>query len=206
MSLFGRLAQSWTEGTVLALDGLRRGLTDRFPVEEDPPPVTPYETVDEVGKLRLRYYRPAVSSHGTPLLLVYSLIKRPFILDLDPDRSVVRTLTGLGFDVYVTDWIPPVASESWRGLDAYVNEDLDGAVRAIQAHRGVEQVTLLGYCFGALLTALYTALHQDAVEKLVTLAIPLDMSVRDFPHRNLMDRFDLETAELVTEIYGNCPA
>ena len=42
-----------------------------------------------------------------PLLLIYSLIKRPFILDLQPGRSVVEYLVKQGFDVYLIDWIPP---------------------------------------------------------------------------------------------------
>ena len=206
LSLLDGISRAWTEDTILGLDALRRGLTDPFPVEEDPPPVTPYEVIHESGRIRLRYYRGDDGSRRTPLLLVYSLIKRPFILDLDTRRSVVRNLLRRGFDVYLTDWLPPEDCDSWRGLDAYVNGDLDGAVRAIRRHRGVKQVSMLGYCFGGLLSAVYAALHPEPVEKLITLAIPFDLSLRETPLSGLIDRLDPGTLDLVTEIHGNCPA
>ena len=59
------------------------------PFENDPPPVTAYDSVDEFGVLRLRHYAPLAEDSGhPPVLLVYSLFKRPYILDLDKKRSV----------------------------------------------------------------------------------------------------------------------
>src|SRR6266498_3480907 len=148
LSLLSHLSQYWTDGAIRYLEGLRRGLTEPFPLREDPPPVTPYEVVYEGGKVRLRYYRAAGKPQPTPLLLVYALIKRPYILDLLPGKSVVQSLLNQGIDVYLTDWMPPTRTDSWRGFDAYVNGDLANAVHAVQIHSGVEQVPLLGYCFG----------------------------------------------------------
>ncbi len=65
---------------------------------------------------------------------------------------------------------------------------------------------MLGYCFGALLSLLYTALHPENVKNLVTLTIPFDMSVRELPIYNLMDQIDDSAVDLITKIYGNCPA
>jgi polyhydroxyalkanoate synthase len=88
--------------------------------------------VTEQGKLRLRYYRPQGQPQPTlPVLLVYALVKRPFILDFQPGRSVVEALTRQGFAVYLTDWIPPTPNDAWRGFDAYVNSDLVHAVQCI---------------------------------------------------------------------------
>ena len=205
-SLISSLPQYWTEGAIRYLEGLRNGLTEPFPLREDPPPVTPYTVIYEAGKVRLRYYRATGRSQPTPLLLVYPLIKRPYILDLTPDKSVVQSLVGQGVDLYLTDWIPPTRSESWRGFDAYVNGDLDDALHAVQLHTGVEQVPLLGYCFGGLLTTIYTALHPEKVANLMTLSLPLDLSTRKVPLFGLLDKLRPETLHRITATYGNCPA
>jgi pimeloyl-ACP methyl ester carboxylesterase len=117
---------------------------------------------------------------------VYSLIKRPFILDLQPGRSVVEALTKQGFEVYMIDWVPPSRTDSWRGFDAYVNGGLANAVRAVQIREEVEQVSLLGYCFGGLLTTLYTALYPETVKNLITFTLPLDMSVQELSMNALL--------------------
>jgi poly[(R)-3-hydroxyalkanoate] polymerase subunit PhaC len=202
MSAISSIAGLWMEGTLRTLDALRTGFGTPA---EDPPAATPYSVIYEGGKVRLRHYEARGAAQRTPILLIYSLIKRPFILDLQPGRSVVENLTGQGFDVYMIDWIPPAPADSGRGFDAYVNEDVGNAVRAVQIHRGVEQVSLVGYCFGGLLALLYTALHPNNVKNLVTLTLPLDMSVRQLPIDYMSRMLGERTAEMLVETYGNVP-
>ena len=206
LSLINPLPQYWADGAIRSLEGFRRGLTEPFPLYEDPSPVTPYEVIYAARKMRLRYYRAMGQSRPIPLLLVYPLIKRPYILDLVPDKSVVQSLIGQGIDLYLTDWIPPTRSDSWRGFEAYVNGDLHNAVRAVQCHAGVEQVPLLGYCLGGLLTTIYTALHPEKVASLITLTLPLDLSMREIPFFGLLNKLHPETLDLIITTYGNCPA
>src|SRR6202047_1430974 len=137
---------------------------------------TPSRIAYEGGKLRLRHYAPVEPAHSTPILFVYALTKRAFILDLAPGRSVVQSLAQQGFHVYLTDWIAPASSDSSRGLDAHVNKDLLNAVHVIEAERGTSQVSIIGYCLGALLGVIYTALHPRQVRNLVALTVPLEMS------------------------------
>ena len=207
MSLMTELPKYWMDGAVRALDGRRRGLSDHYPLSEDPPGVTPYEVVYEGGKVKLRHYSAqGKKSHRTPLVFVYALIKRPFILDLYPGRSVMANLTRQGFDVYMVEWIPPARADSWRGFDAYVNQDLANAVRAVQSLTGASKINLLGYCFGGLLTVLYAALHPEDIKNLITLTTPFDTAVDDNPLFNLESRFSGQTVDLITSVYGNCPA
>jgi polyhydroxyalkanoate synthase subunit PhaC len=91
---------------------------------------------------------------------------------------VVQSLAQQGFHVYLTDWIPPASGDSSRGLDAYVNEDLVNAVQVIAAERGTSQVSIIGYCLGALRGVIYTALHPWHVRNLVALTVPLEMRPR----------------------------
>jgi polyhydroxyalkanoate synthase len=204
VSVVSEVAGFWGEGALRTLNAFRRGYGAP---ENDPPIVTPYTVIYEGGKVSLRFYAArGPIRHKTPMLLVYALIKRPFILDLQKGRSVIESLTGQGFDVYFIDWIPPDASDTWRGFDAYVNGDVANAVRAVQIHSGVERINLLGYCFGALLSLIYAALHQRNLKNLITLTIPFDMSNRDLPITNFADAMSPAIADTITSIYGNCPA
>ena len=163
---------------------------------------TPSRIAYEGGKLRLRHYAPVEPAHSTPILFVYALTKRAFILDLAPGRSVVESLTQRGFHIYLTDWIAPASSDSSRGLDAYVNEDLLNAVHVIAAERETSQVSIIGYCLGALLGVIYTALHPRQVRNLVALTVPLEMSAT----ATLVPIWlSVQTVELITTLYGNCP-
>jgi polyhydroxyalkanoate synthase subunit PhaC len=203
MSAISAVASFWMEGAMRTLDAVRAGFG--IPMD-DPAPATPSRIIYESGLVRLRYYEARGTARRTPILLVYSLIKRPFILDLQPGRSVVEFLVGQGFDVYLIDWIPPRASDKWRGFDAYVNLDIRNAVRAIQIHSGIEQISILGYCFGALLSVMYAALHPNTVRNLISLTIPFDSSTRDLPIEHLSAAMTPESAAAITSIYGNMPA
>ena len=203
LNLLHEVSTSWLNSSTLVLDGLRRGMLEPYPVHEDPVGVTPYEVIAENGKARLRYYRAVGTPQATPLLIVYALIKRPYILDLQSGASLVETLTKQGFEVYLVDWLPPTQADAWRGFDAYVNHDLLNTVHAVQAHSGARKVSLLGYCFGGLLSTLYAALHPDTVKNFIPLTTPYDMSKQDIPLSQFTSQID---PELVVNVYGNCPA
>jgi polyhydroxyalkanoate synthase len=203
MPLLNDIAAHWFDGTIRTLEAVGRGFGSSA---SDPAPVTPYEVIYEGGKVSLRHYTPAERRHTTPILLVYALIKRPFIMDLQRDKSVVRALLSQGFEVYLIDWLPPTQADVERGFASYVNDEIGNAIRAVQIAEETEQVDVLGYCFGALLSLLYTALHPANVKNLVTLTIPFDMSVRELPTSKLMDSITDATVDLITKVYGNCPA
>jgi polyhydroxyalkanoate synthase len=203
LDLLQEISTSWLNSSTLVLDGLRRGMLEPYPVHEDPPGVTPYEVIAENGKARLRYYRAVGKPQATPLLIVYALIKRPYILDLQCGSSLVETLTERGFEVYLVDWQPPTKADAWRGFDAYVNQDLHNTVTAVQAHSGTKKMSLLGYCFGGLLSTLYTALHPETIKNFIPLTVPYDLSKQDIPLAQLTAHVD---PELVASAYGNCPA
>ena len=204
--LINELSQYWLDGAFRAAGGALRGLSDPYPVHEDPAGASDYDVVHQGDLMRLRYYPAQGRPRATPVLLVYALIKRPFILDLLPGRSVVESLTRQGFEVYLTDWVPPTRTDNWRGFDDYVNCELYDAVNAVTRHAGVEQVNMLGYCFGGLLSVIWTALYPDAVKNLVTLATPIDASVEGSPLYTLAARLPDEVLDSILQLHGNCPA
>jgi polyhydroxyalkanoate synthase len=142
----------------------------------DPQPITPFEIVDESGLLRLRRYSPgAVRTDLPPVLLVYPVIKRPFVLDLLPERSVVRSLLRKGIRVYLTDWVPPGIDDHARGFAEYADQDLARAVDRVCELEGVSQAALIGICCGGLFAAVYAALNPQRVSHVVTLAAPFEI-------------------------------
>jgi polyhydroxyalkanoate synthase len=167
------------------------------PFENDPAPTTAFETVADTGLLRLRHYAPPVVDAGRmPVLLVYSLFKRSYVLDLDEERSIIRCLLERGLNVYLVDWRRPRAQDAWRGLDAYVNEDLAHAVDCVREREHVEKVSIVGICFGGLLSLIYTALHPDSVGHLVPVAVGIE-------RRQIIPPMVIEQTLLM---HGNVPA
>ena len=98
---------------------------------------------------------------------MYSLVKRPYVLDLLPDRSVVRSLLREGLSVYLADWLPPRPEDTARRLYDYIEEDLAHAVDCIRRIEGVDRISLVGCCLGGFLAAVYAALHVEKVERLM---------------------------------------
>ncbi|MGD9014352.1 MAG: class III poly(R)-hydroxyalkanoic acid synthase subunit PhaC, partial [Desulfobacterales bacterium] len=63
---------------------------------------TPYEVVYQEDRVKLKHYIPVTDiKYKTPLLVVYALINRETMLDLQPGRSVVETLLAHGVDLYM---------------------------------------------------------------------------------------------------------
>ncbi|MFB6218411.1 MAG: class III poly(R)-hydroxyalkanoic acid synthase subunit PhaC [Halobacteriaceae archaeon] len=134
---------------------------------------TDSEVVYTENKLELHHYPARGEPRGTPILLVYALINRPYILDLQADRSVVRRLTERGFDVYLIDWGEPSLLDAHLTLEDYVLRYLDSCLDAVREREGVDAVHVLGYCMGGTMSAMYAALAPEKVRTLALMAAGL---------------------------------
>ena len=136
---------------------------------------TPRDVVWTHRKTTLYRYRSENRTHAVPVLLVFALINRPDIFDLRPGSSFVEFLLAQGFDVFLVDWGVPGEEDADLGLAEYVDDELHWAVRETVRSSGSPQVSVVGWCIGAALSAMYTARHPDgAVKNLVLLTMPLD--------------------------------
>jgi polyhydroxyalkanoate synthase len=110
--------------------------------------------------------------------LVFALINRPEIFDLRPGASLVEYLLEEGFDIFLVDWGVPDEEDADTGLDEYVCDELHWAIRETLRASGAEEVTLMGWCIGATLCAMYCGLdrgsEQTPVRNLVLLTMPVD--------------------------------
>ena len=142
--------------------------------------LTPREQVWALNKTRLYRYaprRPEADRHPVPLLLVFAAINRPFLLDMRPGNSFIEFMLDEGFDVYLLDWGEPGPEDGEMRLDDYGAEYLPRAVRRVLADSGAEEVSMLGYCLGALIVLLYASLYDEGpLRNLILLTPPLDMA------------------------------
>ena len=127
--------------------------------------VTAREEVWRDGKVVLyRFVGEQAPTRRTPLLIVYALVNRPYMVDLQADRSLVQKLLALGQDVYVLDWGYPDRSERFQTLEDYLLRYIDGAVDALRARSG-GPVDLLGICQGGVFALCYAALRRQDEEQ-----------------------------------------
>ena len=139
----------------------------------------------------------------TPILIVGSLINRHYILDLFPETSIIRHFQKLGFDVYATDWrIPRVKDESMT-LESYAHEYLENSVEKVEEITGSKDVTLFGYCWGGILSLIYSALHPEKVRNLILHATPVDFSKSPTVLESWLKSIDIEK---FVQIFGNVPS
>ncbi|PSQ34763.1 class III poly(R)-hydroxyalkanoic acid synthase subunit PhaC [Halobacteriales archaeon SW_10_66_29] len=164
---------------------------------------TDSEVVYEENKLELHRYDPGERAHGTPILIVYALVNRPYILDLQPDRSVIRRLLDAGFEVYLIRWGEPSRLDTSLGLADYVCRYLNNCVDAVCEETGVEDVHLLGYCMGGTMSIMYTALFEERVRTLGLMATPIAFEGTGGVLERWATHYDPEVA---VETYGNLPA
>jgi polyhydroxyalkanoate synthase subunit PhaC len=136
---------------------------------------TPKDEVWRQDKAVLYRYRPlAEPKVKTPVLIVYGLIGRYTMADLQEDRSLVRNLLNLGVDLYVLDWGNPTRADRWLTIDDYVEDYIAGSVEVIRDRAGMDKVGLLGICEGGVFTLCYAALHPETVSSLVLTITPVD--------------------------------
>jgi len=145
--------------------------------------------------------RPPTSK--VPLLIVYALVNRPYMVDLQADRSLVKGLLAQGEDVYVLDWGYPDRSERYLTLEDYLLRYLDGAVDALRRRAGVPALDVLGVCQGGTFSLCYAALRPAKVRNLVTMVTPVDFHTADNMLSSWARAIDVD---LFVDTLGNVPA
>jgi polyhydroxyalkanoate synthase len=166
--------------------------------------ITPKEVVYRENKASLYHYRGEVSEvKPIPVLIVYALINRLYILDLIPGRSFVQHLLTNGLDVYAVDWGAPGDEDRSITFDYYIEGYLDRMVKKVVALSGAPQISLFGYCIGGTLAAIYSALHPERIKNLVLLTTPINFAEAGYLARAVRkEYFPLDS---LVDTLGNIP-
>jgi polyhydroxyalkanoate synthase len=133
------------------------------------------ERVYSDNKVQLYRYTPLARSAGLPpLLICYAMVNRPYMLDLQPDRSLIRELLFLGVEVYLIDWGYPDGADRFIPLEQYICGYLDRCVNFILRQNSIEALNLLGICQGGTFSLCYAALESRRIANLITMVSPVD--------------------------------
>ncbi|MEB3238397.1 MAG: alpha/beta fold hydrolase [Candidatus Sericytochromatia bacterium] len=171
------LPLSTDEGFGPVLKALK-GFRSAFPQQPARVGQTPKQVVWRRNKAKLlRYEGQGERRHATPVLFVYALINKPYILDLQPGSSLIEYLVAQGHDVYLLDWGVPGEEDGGMTLADIVTGMMPSAVRAALRCSGTERLTMFGYCQGGTLAAMYAALDEGrTLANLVLLTTPIDFA------------------------------
>jgi polyhydroxyalkanoate synthase len=142
--------------------------------------VTPKEEVYREDKVVLyRFSSKVKPSLNIPILIVYALVNRPYIVDLQEGRSLVANLLNLGMDVYITDWGYPSRSDRFLTLDDYINGYINNCVDVVRDRHNLEQINLLGICQGGAFSLCYSSIYPEKVKNLITMVTPVDFHTNE---------------------------
>jgi polyhydroxyalkanoate synthase len=164
---------------------------------------TPYDVVYEEDRIKLKHYRPTSEKQvNTPLLMVYALINRETMLDLQPGRSVVQNFLNMGIDVYMIDWGYPARKDRYLTIDDHVNGYLDNVVDFIRDRHSLPKINLMGICMGGTFAIIYSALHPEKIQNLITTVTPSNFETDQGLLHIWTKGLDLGR---IIDAYGNMP-
>ena len=167
---------------------------------------TPKTLVYEEAKLKLYRYnapRPAPKNKvKIPVLITYALVNRPYILDLQPDKSLIKGLLEKGLDVFLIDWGYPDSSDRYVTLEDYILSYMDQCVDLVCDMTQQKSINLLGVCQGGVFALCYSAIFTERVNALITMVTPVDFSTEDNLLAHLLKSMDID---LLVDTMGNVP-
>jgi len=164
---------------------------------------TPYDVVYEQDRVKLKHYRPVTQKKiQTPLLMIYALINRETMLDLQPGRSVVENFLREGLDVYMIDWGYPTRKDRFVGIDDHVNVYINDIVDFIRKQNNVPKVNIMGICMGGTFSVIFSSLHPEKVQNLITTVTPTHFDI-DTGLLNIWMRH--VPVDRVVDTFGNIP-
>ena len=168
---------------------------------------TTREIVWAKNKAKLYRYEPsAEKKHSIPILMVYALINRPYVLDLMPGNSLIEYLTGQGYDVYLLDWGVPGDEDENLSFDDYVLDYLRPTTKRVLRASGAEGYTLFGYCMGGTMAAMHAALFPgEPLANLILLTTPIDFASEKTGLLGLWTDEKHFDPDLLVESFGNVP-
>jgi len=167
--------------------------------------VTEREVIYHEDKLVLyRYQSPhgVAPTNPVPVLIVYALVNRPYMTDLQENRSMIRGLLASGLDVYLIDWGYPDRADRFLTLDDYINGYIDRCVDSVRERCSCDRINLLGICQGGAFSLCYAASHNEKIRNLVTMVTPVDFKTPDNMLSKWTEHIDVD---LMVDTLGNIP-
>jgi polyhydroxyalkanoate synthase len=166
---------------------------------------SPKQVVWRRGKARLLRYDSDKRTRRPPLVIVFSIVSRAYILDLRPGHSFIEQLVDAGFDVFLLDWGEADAVDAGNDFALYVDNYMPRALERALEVAEADEIDVLGYCFGGVLSLLTAAGHPEIpIRNLGVMATPIDLTAVEGVIKAL-ERGQLDVDDVLDET-GNVPA
>ncbi|MBT2717308.1 alpha/beta fold hydrolase [Bacillus sp. ISL-57] len=142
--------------------------------------LTPKIAVWKKNKSTLWFYPSAQKKYDVPVFLIYSLINTPLILDLSPGNSLIESFVNEGFDVYLLDFGSPGFEDGDISIEDYIVDYIQKGVQRALRHSGASEITIMGFCLGGTIAAIYAAIADEPIKNLILSVTPVDFSASEF--------------------------
>jgi polyhydroxyalkanoate synthase len=168
---------------------------------------TPREIVWKKNKSTLYFHPAKEKKYQIPLFFVYSLLNKPYILDIGEGSSVIGGLTERGYDVYLLDWGSPGYEDKNITLENYILDYLEKAIKRAIRHSGEKEISLIGYCLGGTISAILASITKLPIKNLVLATVPIDFSIGIVPDKWLKGlQKGMINFDRLSEVYGVIPS
>lgn len=138
---------------------------------------TPKTLVWQMDKVKLyRYDRTTPAKCKIPVLVSFAMMNRHDVLDLQPDRSLMKKFLDEGLDIYIMDWGYPSKADKFLTMEDYIDGYMNGAVDFIRKSHGIDKINKMGICQGGTFSTIYAALYPEKLNTLTVYVAPFDFT------------------------------
>jgi polyhydroxyalkanoate synthase len=126
---------------------------------------TPKELVWQKDLVKLYHYkRETPATCKIPVLISFAIMNRHDVLDLQPDRSLVKKLMEEGLDIYIMDWGYPKRQHRYLTMEDYILDFMGGAVDFVRKSTGSPKIHKMGICQGGTFSTIYASLFPEKLQ------------------------------------------
>ena len=174
---------------------------------------TPKELVWESDLVKMYHYkRETPATCKIPVLVSFAMMNRQDVLDLQPDRSLIKKLLDEGLDIYIMDWGYPQRQHRYLTMEDYILGFMGDAVDFIRKSTKSAKIHKMGICQGGTFSAIYAALFPEKFKTLTVYVAPFDFSgnecmlykwTKDLDVDTMVDSLGIIPADMLNAGFGS---
>jgi len=182
-------------------------------VEEVEVATTPKELVWENDLVKLYHYkRDTPAKSKIPVLVSFAIMNRHDVLDLQPDRSLMKKLIDEGLDIYIMDWGYPKQQHKYLTMEDYILGFMNDAVDFVRKSTKSPKIHKMGICQGGTFSAIYAAIYPEKLQSLTVYVTPFDFSgnecmlykwTKDLDVDTMVDSLGIIPADMLNAGFGS---
>lgn len=154
---------------------LAKGYETLKNIEQVSVATTPKELVWQRDKVKLYHYlRETPAKCKIPVLVSFAMLNRHDVLDLQPDRSLMKKLLEEGLDIYIMDWGYPTQADRYLSMEDYIDGYMNDAVDFIRRKHNVPKINKQGICQAGTYSMIYACRYPEKLQSLTTYVAPFD--------------------------------